>query len=188
MVSRTVQSTFGLASGIGVYSVAFGGLFALAFAVAYGRIARLGPRGTAALVALGGFIAVVLLPFLKYPANPPAVGNPATIDQRTALYFAMILFSFVGMVAWALLSRQLTPSLGPWNAALAAGAGVLVYIVVLCVAMPAVNDVPPGFPATVLWDFRIASLGTQVVLWATLGLLFGVLADRYLQSRTRPSA
>src|SRR5437879_1336648 len=56
MVSRAVQSTIGLATGVLVYAVAFGGLFALAFAVAHGRLGRLPARGTAAVVALGGFL------------------------------------------------------------------------------------------------------------------------------------
>jgi predicted cobalt transporter CbtA len=44
--------------------------------------------------------------------------------------------------------------------------------------MPTVNETPVDFPAAVLWQFRLASLGTQAVLWATLGLLFGWLTDR----------
>src|SRR5262245_37347482 len=38
LVSREVQSTIGLFTGVVVYGAAFGGLFALAFAFAYGRI------------------------------------------------------------------------------------------------------------------------------------------------------
>jgi predicted cobalt transporter CbtA len=56
-----------------------------------------------------------------------------------------------------------------------------VVIGVIEFAMPAVNETPAGFPATVLWQFRLASLGTQAVLWATLGLLFGWLTDRNLR-------
>jgi len=38
--------------------------------------------------------------------------------------------------------------------------------------------VPEEFPAAVLWKFRIASLGAQFIMWATLGLLFGALTQR----------
>ena len=41
----------------------------------------------------------------------------------------------------------------------------------------------PGFPADVLYEFRLLSLGTQLVLWAAIGLLFGRLADRSLGER-----
>ena len=50
----------------------------------------------------------------------------------------------------------------------------------VALALPDVNEVPEGFPATVLWDFRIASLGAQAITWATLGLLFGVFAERVI--------
>src|SRR5215813_14111785 len=81
LVSRTIQETFGLALGVGLVGVALGGLFSIAFAVCYGRIGQFGPRATSALVAIGGFTAIELVPFLKYPADPPSVGNPATIGQ-----------------------------------------------------------------------------------------------------------
>ena len=42
---------------------------------------------TAALIALSGFIAIYAVPILRYPANPPSIGNPDTIGMRTAIYF-----------------------------------------------------------------------------------------------------
>jgi hypothetical protein len=38
--------------------------------------------------------------------------------------------------------------------------------------------VPDQFPAAVLWNFRIASIGAQLIMWATFGLLFGALTER----------
>jgi predicted cobalt transporter CbtA len=55
------------------------------------------------------------------------------------------------------------------------------YIVIVTLAgllLPAVNEVPDGFPAVVLWEFRMAALGAQLIMWATLGLLFGALSQR----------
>lgn len=92
-----------MALGVGLVGVALGGLFSIAFAVCYGRIGQLGPRATSALVAIGGFTAIELVPFLEYPADPPSVGNPATIGHRTALYFAMIAISFAASVATVLI-------------------------------------------------------------------------------------
>ena len=90
IVSRHVQSTIGLLTGVLVYGTAVGGLFALVFAFASGRVGRIGPRGLAALLALAGFLAVIFVPQLKYPANPPSVGDPETIGLRTELFFVMI--------------------------------------------------------------------------------------------------
>jgi len=46
------------------------------------------------------------------------------------------------------------------------------------VVSPTVNEVPADFPETVLWRFQLASLGTQLMVWATLGLGFGALTAR----------
>ena len=46
------------------------------------------------------------------------------------------------------------------------------------VAMPGLNEVPAGFPATTLWRFRLGSLATQLTLWTALGLIFGPLTER----------
>ena len=90
LVSRVTQAGIGLFTGIMTYSAAIGGLFALVFAFAYGRLGKLGPRGTAALLAVACFIAVIAVPALKYPANPPATGNPATSCSRPGVSAAMV--------------------------------------------------------------------------------------------------
>jgi predicted cobalt transporter CbtA len=62
--------------------------------------------------------------------------------------------------------------------AIAAAAGSAIVVAAVFRLTPRPDAVADGFPGTVLWDFRIASLGVQVVLWATLGLLFGALTER----------
>jgi predicted cobalt transporter CbtA len=181
VVSRTVQKTAGLITAIGVYGVALGGLFTIAFAFAYGRIGPFGARATAALVALAGFVAVEVVPFLKYPPTPPAVGNPDTIGGRTALYFGMVALGILAVVAAVIVYHRLVSRLGVWNAAVATAAGFAVVMALVYRLTPTPDAIPEGFPATVLWDFRIASLGIRVVLWATLGLLFGALTERAFQ-------
>ena len=44
--------------------------------------------------------------------------------------------------------------------------------------LPVVDETPAGFPAAVLYDFRVAALGVHLVLWSVLGLVFGVLVER----------
>ena len=179
LVSRPVQAGIGLLTGVVVYGAAVGGLFALVFALAYGRIG-LSPRATAALLALLGFVSVYLAPVLKYPANPPSVGLPDTIGMRTSLYFSMLLISLGAMIAAGLLRGSLNKRLGEWNASLIAAGAYIAVVVGVALALPDVNEVPEGFPAPLLWDFRIASLGAQAITWATLGLLFGVFAERVI--------
>ncbi|UUU39230.1 CbtA family protein [Streptomyces sp. NBC_00162] len=185
LVSRPVQSTAGLATGVLVYGVALGGIASLAFSFALGRVGRFSPRATAALTAAAAFATVYLVPFLKYPATPPAVGNPDTIGQRTTLFFLMILLSVLLGVGAIIAGRRLAPRLGNWNATLAAGAGFVVAAGLAFAFLPDNDDaIKPGFPAALLWEFRVASLAVQVVLWAVFAIVFGVLAQRLLATRT----
>jgi Probable cobalt transporter subunit (CbtA) len=129
LVSRQVQAGIGLFTGVIVYSAAFGGLFALAFALAYRRIGDFGPRATSALLAAAGVVAVSIVPNLKYPANPPSVGDPETLGMRTSLYFAMIAISLAAMIGAAMLRRRLLRRSGGWDASLLAAAAYLIAVV-----------------------------------------------------------
>jgi predicted cobalt transporter CbtA len=178
LVSRPVQAGIGLLTGVLVYSTGFGGLFSLAFALAFRRMGDFGARATSSLLASAGFVSVYLTPMLKYPANPPSVGLPETIDMRTSLYFAMILISLAAMIAAGMLRLRLVARFGHWNAALIAALAYVVVVSAVASVLPEVNEVPEAFPATVLWQFRIASLGGQIIMWGALGLSFGVAAER----------
>ncbi|MFD8912829.1 CbtA family protein [Streptomyces sp. NPDC059575] len=183
VVSRSLQSTAGLATGVLVYGVAFGGIAALAFCFALGRVGRFGPRATALLLSTAALLAVYVVPFLKYPANPPSVGDPDTIGKRTTLYFLMMLLSVLLAIGATLLGKRLAPSLGTWYATVVAVAAFAVVIGLACAFLPVINEVPRDFPATLLWRFRLAALAVQAVLWGGFGLLFGELAERQLNPR-----
>ncbi|MBW8484508.1 CbtA family protein [Actinomadura parmotrematis] len=188
VVSRTVQRTTGLITALAFYGVAIGGLFSIAFAFAYGRLGALGARATAALVAAAGFVAIELVPFLKYPATPPAVGNPETIGSRTALYFGMMALGVLATAAAVIVARRLVPRFGAWNAVTATVVAYVVLLGVVYRVTPRPEAIAEGFPSRVLWDFRIASLGLQLALWSTLGLLFGYLTERSVTRARAPRA
>jgi hypothetical protein len=152
LVSRPVQAGLGLFTAVLVYSVAFGGLFGLAFAFAYGRMpGALTPQALSALLAATGFIAIYLVPNLKYPSNPPSVGDPETIGARTALYFVVIAISLAAMIGSARLKRLFVGRAGEWNANLIAAASYIVVVAIASLLLPTVNEVPEEFPAVVLW-------------------------------------
>jgi hypothetical protein len=186
LVSRAVQRSAGLLTAGVACGAALGGIVALVFAFAYLRVGRFSPRALAALLASAGFIVVVLVPQLKYPANPPSIGEPETIGVRTVLHFEMMLIAVAALVLAVLLGRRLLARFGGWNASLIAVLAFICIVASVQFVLPDVNEVPDGFPAVVLWRFRMASLGTQFVLWASIGVIFGVLADRAF-SRLYPS-
>ena len=186
VVARGTQSTFGLLTALTVMGVALGGLFALVFAWAYGRIGAISARLTAVVLALGAYLTITVVPFLKYPATPPATGTPETLGTRTGLFVAMITISLVAVIAAGRIRRELLPRLDPWNAAIAAGASFVFLIVIAQLVLPAVNETPAGFPADVMWEFRLAALAISATFWATIGIAFGAAAARLLTARPAP--
>jgi predicted cobalt transporter CbtA len=178
MISRRVQKSFGLLTGVVVYGTAIGGLFGLAFAFAYGRLGTTHPRTLSAVLAAMGFVAIVLVPTLKYPANPPSVGNPETIGVRTAAFFLLIVISVAAMVGSLQARRSLSVRYGVWNSSLLAAGLFLLIVIIASRLLPVIDEVPRGFPVTLMWRFRVAALEIQAVMWATLGLLFGWLTER----------
>jgi predicted cobalt transporter CbtA len=177
-VSRDAQATVGLGTGLIVAGAAVGGLFGLVFAFAHNRLTRRSARATAAAIAAAGFVAVYLVPWLKYPPNPPAVGDPDTIGRRTALFMLLVVMTILATVLANVVRERLKPRLGGWNAGIAAIACFVVIVGLVFVVMPGSNEVPDSFPSIVLWRFRLASLGTGLLLWAVIGLGFGALTER----------
>ena len=178
LVSRNTQAGLGLLTGVVTYGAAFGGLFSLVFAYAYGRVGALSARALSAWLALGAFITLVIVPNIKYPANPPSVGDPETIGMRTGLFFLMITISLTTMVFSLKVRRRAAMKLGAWNGSIVAGLVFVVIIAAVQLSMPTINEVPAAFPAVLLWKFRVAAIGMQVIMWTTIGLLFGALVER----------
>lgn len=177
VVSRDNQSTWGLLTGTLAIGTALGGLVALAAAGVVGRIGRLRPAQSTAVVALTGFVAVALIPFLKYPASPPATGNPDTIGERTGYYFAFLAISLLAAIAVTALATRLLPALGTYRTVLVSVGTYLVVVVLTAVLMPAVKELG-SFPAQTLWEFRRASIITIATMWTVIGVVLVGLVGR----------
>jgi predicted cobalt transporter CbtA len=182
-VPRLLQSTLGLLTGTLVAGVTLGGLLGVLSALALGRFGRLGVRGVSVSLAAIGFVSVSLMPFMAYPPNPPAIGHPDTIGVRTALYFIMLAASIIAAITAVLVGRELAERWGAWYGTLIAIAGYFAVTISAMTLLPSYSEVPADFPATVLYEFRGASLLTQLALWATLGVALGELLYR-LQRRS----
>lgn len=177
VVTRGDQKTWGLLTGTLAIGLALGGVVSLVAAGAVGRMGLLMPGQSTAVVALVGFVSFALVPFLKYPANPPAVGSGDTIGDRTALYFGFVLVSVLAGVLATYAAVRLFPVLGSYAAVVVPAVGYLVVVVAAGRLLPAVDEVG-DFPADTLWSFRLASLLTLATLWAVLGVVLSWLVSR----------
>jgi hypothetical protein len=176
-ISRDDQRSWGLLTGTVAIGTALGGLTALAAAAVIGRLGRLSARGSTLLVAGIGFVAVALVPFLKYPATPPAVGDPDTIGSRTAEYFALLLISVVAAIAAVVVARRLMARFDGVTAGLVVAGGYAVVVTFAGLLLPGVNELGT-FPADTLWYFRRASILTLASIWATIAVVLTVLVGR----------
>ncbi|WP_102141684.1 CbtA family protein [Mycobacterium hubeiense] len=193
--TRGVQANIGMGFGVLAFAVAMGALLAVVFAVAYGRVGNISARLLSVYVAGGMLLSLYVIPALKYPPSPPALSLDETIRQRTLLYVLMVALSAALFVGAVYLGRRLAERLGAWNATLAAAGAYIVAVLVVMSILPTIEETPgplrddagniiyEGFPADVLYEFRLFSLGTQVVMWATIGLVFASLVSRLLDAR-----
>lgn len=193
--SRTIQQNIGMGLGVLLFSLAIGALFAVVFTVAYGRVGDVSAKLLSLYVAGGMLLSVFVVPSLKYPPSPPALSLDETIRQRTLLYLLMVVLSVALLVVAVYAGRRLSEKLGTWNATLAAGAGYIVASAVVMLILPTIDETPApltndagvivyeGFPADLLYDFRLYSLGTQVVIYATIGLTFAALVSKLLDGK-----
>ena len=182
LVSRAGQRR-GLILATTLYGAFVGGLFALAFAVLRGRTRAEG-FALSVRTAAFAFAAVVLLPFLKYPPNPPAVGDPDTIGERTLLYLAVLVIGLVSLVAARRVGEALDDPRAAWKRSVGAVGTFVVLGGLALLVLPTIDEVPSTFPADLLWSFRLSSLGTQAVLWTALGTGFGVATWRASERRS----
>lgn len=177
VVSRDLQSTWGLATGTLAIGVVLGGFTGLLAAVGLGRLGGLRPAASTALVALLGAVSFSLVPFLKYPATPPAVGSGQTIDHRTALFFGFLAVSVLGVVGALAVARAATARATAVPGVLAGLATYVAVVAAAAVAFPEVDELG-DFPAGLLWDFRVSSLLTLLTLWVVIGAALTALVDR----------
>ena len=182
LVTRSVQSGAGLFAAMGATGVVFGLLLALAF---WGlRHAEPHPFRRSLWAGAILFASITLVPWLKYPPNPPGVGDADTLGRRQGLYVSLIALSLaVALVATALaglLRRQGWPE--NRRVAAVAAAVAVVFGLALAVLPPAPDAVDA--PATLIWRFRLASLGGGAVLWGVLTAGFGLALSEAARRRS----
>jgi predicted cobalt transporter CbtA len=183
LFTRGVQANIGMGFGVVAFAIAMGALFAVAFVVAYSKLG-VGSRALSMMLAGGAFGAITLVPTLKYPPNPPAVGHEETLRDRTGLYLLMVVLSVALALAAVWLGRRIVARFGVWSASLIGAAAYVLAIATVMLSLPAVAETPDGFPAEVLYDFRIYSVGTALAMWATIGVVFESLTAGLLDEKS----
>jgi hypothetical protein len=180
--SHTHEALFGQgvqeiggAIGLIVCGIALGVIFAITLASMSPRLGQVAPIHAATRLGAIGFVVVVVVPFLKYPANPPAVGDPDTINERTVLYFALLGLSIaLANGVWSFVQRvERSAVTRAWLGTTLYALGLAIIFLVLPGSVDQIDA-----PADLVWNFRLASLGGLAATWAVMSLTMGTLLTR----------
>ena len=168
---RTWQKSGQVLAGV-ILGISIGSLFGIVFALS--RNSLPGKTDVKKALVLAGimWLTIYLIPFLKYPANPPTVGDPETVVLRGILYLTFIAISGVGAVGFYKLSQKLKTK------KLVAIVGYAAFIGIVFVVMPG-NPDPITAPVDLVNNFRIMSAFTVSLYWSSLGLILGSLWHHY---------
>lgn len=178
MFTRSEQVGGGMAASV-IYAAVLSAVFGTVFTATRHRLPGRSDLARSVWLAAVTFGCVALVPALKYPANPPAVGDPDTVDQRTVQWLALVAVSL--LLAWALtrLSASLRSRLDdPTRVLVVTAATVLAFGAILLVLPATPDDIDPRVPAGLVWDFRVRSIGGLALLWSGLGVGLGWLLER----------
>lgn len=181
--SRSTQHA-GLVGAAVATGLALGVLFAVAYAVAYRSSVADSWRRALRLGAYAAF-ALAVVPFLRYPPNPPGVGDAATVAVRTQDWLAALAIGCLGALAAARLDADLRRRAAAAPRRHLAVVVVLVTTVAATFLLPSVTD-PLDVPADLLWEFRVLALAGSLVLWGVLSAGFGLLGERAAAASTAP--
>lgn len=155
-------------------------LFGVVFA--YSRNSLPGSDNEKKALILAGvmFLVLFLVPALKYPANPPAVGNPSTIYYRESLFIGFIAISGFSALVLAVLHRKLRK-----NQSKKIGIP-LVYAAIMVAAYLVFPSNPDKItiPMDLIVSFRTVSVFTIGIFWGLLGIIFGVFWDKFKPHET----
>ncbi|GGP83838.1 CbtA family protein [Saccharothrix coeruleofusca] len=176
LVSRGTQVVGGVLAAV-VVGVALGALFATAHAGARRWLPRRSPFARSVALSAALFGAAALMPAVKYPANPPGVGDGSTVEYRTVLYLGLIAAGLLVVHGAGVLAARLAHLAEPVRFTAVALAVVAAAVVLLVVFPAGPDQIPADVPAGLLWEFRLASLAETATLWLGLGLAFGLLVD-----------
>ena len=155
-----------------ILGVSIGSLFGLVFA--YARNALPGNNDVKKSLVLSGmmWLTIYLIPFLKYPANPPTVGDGETVVLRAILYLSFIAISGIGAFGFYKLSKKFKA-----NKKLISLVGYAVFISTVFVAMPENPDEITA-PMNLVNEFRIMSVLGVTSFWISVGVILGMFWNK----------
>lgn len=165
----------GAFAGGAIYGAGFASLFGVIFVFARSKLPGKNHKQKAILLAGIMWLVLFLMVALKYPANPPAVGDPETIYYRETLYVGYLMIS--GLAALGMAVIWIRTRINSKKIIIP-----LMYAAIMVTAYVVMPSNPDKIEISVdlIQTFRILTAITIGVFWGILGIIFGSLWDKFL--------
>ena len=156
-----------------ILGIAMGSLFGIVYALS--RNSLPGKNDVTKSVILAGimWLTIYIIPFLKYPANPPTVGDGETVMLRAILYVSFIALSGIGVVIFYKLSQKLQNNKKYFGLF-----GYVIFIIILFFVMPENPDEITA-PMNLVNEFRLMSVLGVSSFWLSVGLILGLFWKKF---------
>jgi len=156
-----------------ILGTSIGALFGIVYALSRNALPQGNDLKKAFVLAAIMWFSIYIIPFLKYPANPPTVGDGETVVLRAILYLSFIAISGFGVVGFYQLYKRMEK-----GKKVAAVAGYAVFIAAVFVLMPPNPDKITS-PMDLVNGFRAMSVVAVSVFWVSLAFILGALWNKF---------
>ena len=157
----------------GILGMSIGALFGIVFDYSRNSLPKGHTLKKTFVLAAIMWLTIFIIPFLKYPANPPTVGDVDTVVLRSILYLSFIAISGFSAVGFFILYKKLQNKKKGL-----AFVGYAVFITTVFFIMP-VNPDEVKAPMDLVNSFRIMSVIAVTTFWIAEAIIFGMLWQKY---------
>jgi len=171
------EGTFAAGAFLGL---TYGAILGIVYVISRKYLPSSDDRKKALILAAIMCLSLYVVPFIKYPANPPAVGDPETIGLRDSLYTSYQLASGLIALGVSILMYKLRRI----------GYSKYVIIVIYLGLVASIYAIFPANPdeITAPMDlvnaFRAVTFGTMVMFYLVLGTIFGIMWNKFKPHET----
>jgi predicted cobalt transporter CbtA len=157
-----------------ILGTSIGALLGLVFVYARNSLPGYNDKKKGIILAGIMFFVLFLVPTLKYPSNPPAIGDPETIVYRQSLYIGMLAVSGFNALGLALLYRSIN-QIESKKVVIP-----LIYVAIIAIAFIIFPPNPDDITISMdlVMNFRIVSTLTMGIFWGILGIVLGSFWDK----------
>ena len=169
---RIWQKSGQVLAGI-ILGVAMGSLFGIVFGLSRNSLPGKNDVSKSVFLSILMWFTLYLIPFLKYPSNPPTVGDGETVVLRAILYVSFIIISGVGVIVFYKLSKKLNG-----NKKYLAIVGYAGLMTIAFIAMPDNPDEITA-PMNLVNEFRSVSVLGVSSFWGSVGIILGLFWKKF---------